>query len=135
MKKIRINAITNAQLMLKVSEGVYTTHELSEQTGMCIRTVRSYLAAMHKVGVLHITDWEEDANGIRTLKVYKLGKGKDVEKPKMTNKEIKARYRKKLKQRKLMRQFDAIKTVCTTTSTRRINKTLAANQSSLAKRA
>lgn len=134
-KAVRLNAITNAQLMLKLSEGVYTQLELAEESGLCVRTVRPYLKALHKVGVIHICEWTEDALGHRSQVVYKLGKGKDVEKPKMDEKAIAKRYREKLKQRKLMKALDAIKTVCTATSARRINKTLAANQESIRSRA
>lgn len=134
-KAVRLNAITNAQLMLKLSEGVFTQLELAQETGLCIRTVRPYLRALHKVGVIHICEWTEDGLGHRTQMVFKLGEGKDAQKPKMDVKAIAKRYREKLKQRKLMKDLNAIKTVCTTTSTRRINKTLAANQESIRSRA
>ncbi len=135
-KKIaKINAITNAQLMLKLTEGVYTAFELAEETGLGIRTIRPYLTAMHKVGVIHITEWTEDAIGHRSMKVYKLGPGKDVPKPRMTNAETRRRYRNKQKQIKLMRDLDAIKTIQPAASTRRINKTLAANEGRIERRA
>lgn len=127
-KVIRVNAITNAQLLSKVSEGVFTTNQLSEETGLCIRTIRNYLSAMHKVGVLHIIDWEEDSGGRRSLKVYKLGAGKDMPKPKMSNAETKRRYRLKIKKIKQFEKFNAIKVTQSEASAPRTSAAMAANQ-------
>jgi predicted ArsR family transcriptional regulator len=137
MKKpvIRVNAIAIAEMLKAAQEGVYTAYELSEISGLSINTVRGYINVFHKNGIVHISDWEEDLRGNRTRKVFKLGKGKDMPKPKQTASEVNRRYREKMKQIKLMKELDAIKTLRPATSTRRINKTLAANQGSIAKRA
>ena len=137
MKKpvIRVNAIAIAEMLKAAQEGVYTSHELVEITGLSINTVRGYMNVFHKKGIVHIADWEEDPKGNRTRKVFKLGKGKDMPKPKQSMSEINRRYREKMKQIKLMKELNAIKTLRPATSTRRINKTLAANQSSIAERA
>jgi hypothetical protein len=130
---IRVNAITNAQLLSKVSEGVFTTHQLSEETGLCIRTIRNYLSAMHKVGVLHITDWEEDTGGRRSLKVYKLGAGKDMPKPRMSNAETRRRYRLKIRKLKQFEKFNASKVTQSEASAPRTSALMAANQGVITK--
>jgi transcription initiation factor IIE alpha subunit len=134
-KIVRVNAIAIAEMLKAAQEGVCTSYELKEISGLNLNTVRGYMNVFHKAGVVHICDWEEDPRGNRTRKVYKLGKGKDMPKPKQSMSEINRRYREKMKQIKLMKELDAIKTLRPATSTRRINKTLAANQSSIASRA
>lgn len=99
-KVIRLNAITNAQLIKYLLEGIYTNQELSEITGLCVRTIRTYVSAMHKAGALHISSWKKDSIGHYSMCVYKIGEGKDAKKPKMTDSEIRKRYRQKLKARK-----------------------------------
>lgn len=136
MKKvIRVNAIAIAEMLKAAQEGIYTSWELVDISGLSINTVRGYMNVLHKAGVVHVCDWEEDSRGIRTRKVYKLGKGKDAIKPKLSEQEVNRRYREKIKAMKLMKDLNATKTVRTATSTRRIDKALAANQGSFASRA
>ena len=134
-KVIRVNAIAIAEMLKAAQEGIYTSWELVEISGLSINTVRGYMNVFHKAGIVHVCDWDEDARGNRTRKVYKLGKGKDVAKPKLSQQEVNRRYREKTKAMKLMKDMNAIKTLRHGTSTRRINKTLAANQGSFASRA
>lgn len=134
-KVIRVNAIAIAEMLKAAQEGIYTSWELVEMTGLSINTVRGYMNVFHKAGVVHVCDWEEDTRGNRTRKVYKLGAGKDVKKPKMSQSEVNRRYREKTKALKLMKALNATKTFQPATSTRRINKTLAANQGNFASRA
>ena len=100
MKKkiIRVNAIAIAEMLKAAQEGVYTSWELVDITGLTINTVRGYMNVFHKAGVIHVCDWEEDARGNRTRKVYKLGSGKDAKKPKLSQEEVNRRYREKMKQ-------------------------------------
>ena len=136
MKKvIRVNAIAIAEMLKAAQEGIYTSWELVEITGLTINTVRGYMNVFHKAGIIHICDWEEDARGNRTRKVYKLGAGKDAKKPKLSQSEVNRRYREKIKAMKLMKDLNATQTLRTTTSARRTSKTLAANQGEFASRA
>lgn len=134
-KFIRVNAIAIAEMLKAAQQGIYTSWELVEITGLTINTVRGYMNVLHKAGVVHVCDWEEDARGNRTRRVYKLGPGKDAIKPKKSLEEINRRYREKVKALKLMKDLNAIKTVQPAASTRRINKTLAANQGRFTNRA
>ena len=107
MKKvIRVNAIAIAEMLKAAQEGIYTSWELVEITGLTINTVRGYMNVFHKAGVVHICDWEEDARGNRTRRVYKLGAGKDVKKPKLSQSEVNRRYREKTKAMKLMKDLN-----------------------------
>ncbi len=134
-KVIRVNAIAIAEMLKAAQDGIYTAFELVEMTGLSINTVRGYMNVFHKAGVIHVCDWEEDIRGNRTRKVYKLGKGKDMPKPKMSQAEVNKRYREKVKNLKLMAGLNATQIVQSTTSTRRDSKTMAANQSRFASRA
>lgn len=134
-KVIRVNAIAIAEMLKAAQEGIYTSWELVEITGLTINTVRGYMNVLHKAGVVHVCDWEEDARGNRTRKVYKLGAGKDAKKPKLSQQEVNRRYRERTKALKLMKDLNAIKTVQPAASTRRIKKAMASNESSFASRA
>lgn len=81
-KKPRLNAISLSNLLLALQEGNYTMMQLCDMTGLAIQSVRHYCNTFHRKGVIHICDWEEDARGGRTLKVFKLGPGTDMAKPK-----------------------------------------------------
>ncbi len=99
----RINAIAMAELMLGLQDGCHTMIELGEMSGLSMQTVRRYLKMLHKRHVIHVADWREDAKGGRTLKVYALGTGTDMPRPKpMPQKVICARYRARKRQERLM---------------------------------
>lgn len=104
--RVRVNAVAIAQLLIGIQDACHSCHELAELTGLQVQTVRYYLNTLHSKGIIHICDWKEDARGSRILKVFSLGTGKDVPRPKpMTGKEICARYRAKNKQIKLANIF------------------------------
>lgn len=101
--RIRVNAIALANLLIGIQDACHSCHELAELTGLRVQTVRHYLNTLHSKGIIHICDWKEDARGSRILKVFALGTGKDMPRPKpLTGKEICARYRAKRKQVKLV---------------------------------
>lgn len=104
--RVRVNAIAIANLLIGLQDACHTCHDLSELTGLQIQTVRHYLKTLHAKGIIHICDWNEDARGGRTLKVYTLGTGEDMKKPKAKGpKAACAKYRAKQKQMKLANIF------------------------------
>lgn len=108
----RANAIAVAELMLGLHDACHTLTELADITGLAIQTVRRYCTLMHKRRVLHICDWREDKRGGRTLKVYALGEGVDMPKPKpKSSVEVCARYRAKRKQRVMLQRMAANNTI------------------------
>lgn len=94
---IKINTITQAQLIKLLLEGVYTCYELAEHTGLHYVTVLQYTRELHRVGAAHISSWEKDSRGRDVLKVYKLGEGKDAKRQKMTSAQRQERYRDRKK--------------------------------------
>ena len=102
-RALRVNAIAIAELMVALQHGCHSMVELADICGLTIGTVRNYLKQLHKRGAIHIVDWREDKRGARTLKVYELGIGKDMPKPKrMSSAEACARWKAKRKQAKLL---------------------------------
>ncbi len=105
---VRVNAIAIAELMVGLQDGCHTMLELADMSGLAIQTVRNYCNQLHKRGAVFISDWREDAKGGRTLKVYELGQGKDMPKPKRRSKaEACAKWRAKKKQTKLLAMMAA----------------------------
>jgi hypothetical protein len=94
-KVIKINAISQAHLIKAMLDGTLTCRELAEETGLHYVTVLQYTRELHAVGAAHICLWEKDILGRDSTKVYKIGKGKDAEREKMTGAERQARSRSK----------------------------------------
>jgi predicted ArsR family transcriptional regulator len=94
----KLNAITQAQLIKLLLEGIYTCEQLAEETGLHYVTVLQYTRELHRFGAAHISSWEKDCRGRDIIKVYRLGEGKDAKRHKMTDSQRQARYRSKRKQ-------------------------------------
>lgn len=93
----KINAITQARLINLMLDGVYTCQQLAEETGLHYITVLQYARELHRAGAAHIADWDEDARGRSTLKVYKIGRGKDAKRPRLTGAQRQERLRERRK--------------------------------------
>jgi len=105
---VRVNAIAISELLIGLQDGCHSMLELAEMTGLAIQTVRLYCNTMHRKGIVHIADWTEDAKGGRTLKVFALGSGTDMPKPKrLTNTQVCARYRSKQKHLTMVQRMAA----------------------------
>ncbi len=104
--RVRVNAIALANLLIGLQDACHTCHDLAELTGLRVGTVRHYLNTLHAKGIIHVCDWSEDAKGGRTLKVFTLGSGVDMPKPKPKGARVAcAKYRAKQKQLKLANIF------------------------------
>jgi hypothetical protein len=107
-KRSRINAIAIAELMIGLQDACHTMYELADMSGLAIQTVRGYCNTLHRRGIVHVADWSEDARGARTLKVFALGSGVDMPKPKPQPKtEGCRRWREKQRQQKLLHMMAA----------------------------
>ncbi len=107
-RSVRVNAIAIAELMIGLQDACHTMWELSAMSGLAINTVRNYCNTLHRRGIVHVSDWREDTKGGRTLKVFALGYGKDMPKPKpQTRAENCKRYREKRRQVKLLQMMAA----------------------------
>jgi len=93
----KLNAITQAQLIKLLWDGIYTCDQLAEETGLHVVTVYQYTRELHRFGAAHISSWEKDCRGRDIIKVYKLGPGKDAKRQKMTQAERQAKHRSKVR--------------------------------------
>jgi predicted ArsR family transcriptional regulator len=94
-KIIKINAISQANLIKLMLYGTMTCKELAEETGLHYVTVLQYTRELHAFGAAHICLWEKDNRGRDSIRVYKIGEGKDAKRQKMTGAERQARSRSK----------------------------------------
>ena len=90
---IKINAITQAKLIEAMLDGVYTCQELADQTGLHYVTVLQYARELHRAKAAHISGWDKDERGRDVIKIYKIGRGKDAKREKMTGAQRQARSR------------------------------------------
>ena len=94
---MKINAYSQAQLVSNLLDGDLTCAELAEVTGLHYVTVLEYCRELYRARAVHIVRWEADARGYSTVKVYKLGRGKDAPRPKLTPAQRQARHRERVK--------------------------------------
>lgn len=95
---IKINAILQAQLIKLLLEGEYSCEELAQETGLHYVTVLQYTRELHRAGAAHIVRYEKDSRDRDSIKVYKLGAGKDAKRAKLTaaQRQQRVRSRKQL---------------------------------------
>lgn len=94
-RKIKVNALSYAQLVKHMLEGVYTLQQLAEETGLHYLTVCQYARELHRAGAAHISSWEADSRGRDMVRIYKIGAGRDAKRQKLTGAERQAVVREK----------------------------------------
>jgi hypothetical protein len=94
---LKINQYTQARLIEAMLDGVYSCKELAEMTGLHYVTVLTYTRELHRAKAAHICAWEKDARGRDVIKIYKIGRGRDAKREKMTSAQRQARSRAKQK--------------------------------------
>ena len=94
---VKINRFTQAKLIEAMLDGVYSCTELAEITGLHYITVLEYARELHRAKAAHICGWEKDSRGRDVIKIYKIGRGKDAKREKMTSAQRQARVRAKQK--------------------------------------
>lgn len=94
---VKINKFTQAKLIESLLDGVYTCEELAEITGLHYVTVLYYTRELHRAKAAHICGWEKDAKGRDMIKIYKIGRGKDAKREKLSDSERQVRVRNKRK--------------------------------------
>lgn len=92
---IKVGALSYAQLVLHMLEGTYSCTELAEITGLHYVTVLQYTREMYLAGACHISSWEKDPRGRDITKIYKIGKGRDKLREKLSQVERMQRCRSK----------------------------------------
>lgn len=95
----RLNTLLFAMMMEDLADGPCRLQDLCDHTGLSIKTVRPLMNELHKRGVVYISGWERDNAGRMMIRVFSLGRRKDVEKQKKpkhaVQKEWRARQRAK----------------------------------------
>jgi len=97
---IKVAPHTYARLIEAMLDGVYTCSELAEHTGLHYVTVLEYTRELHRKGACHIDHFEKDLRGRDCVKVYRIGRGKDAKRQKLSGSERQRRTR--AKRRELM---------------------------------
>jgi DNA-binding transcriptional ArsR family regulator len=77
-RPVRLGPLSVAKIMRALFDGPCTVPELQEASGLSVSTLYEYLRALRKEGVVHVCAWEKDATGRESLRVFKLGPGKDA---------------------------------------------------------
>lgn len=93
----KVNQETYARLFKHLLYAPITAHELAEETGVHIVTAQSLMRCLKKYKVVHIFGWEKDTMGRDATPIYKLGRGKDKPREKLSMAERQRRYRAKKK--------------------------------------
>lgn len=87
---------TYAILFKHLLDSPMTAHELVDESGIHVVTAQRLMRTLKEYKVVHICAWEKDSRGRDVTPVYKLGKGRDKKRARMTTAERTQRYRKKL---------------------------------------
>lgn len=106
-RRVKVNAMSFGKLVEAMIDGTYNCHGLAEVTGLHYNTVTQYAREMHIAGACHIASWDKDSLGRDTIKVYKIGRGRDAKRQKMTQAERASRYRAKLRSIELLHRMAA----------------------------
>jgi hypothetical protein len=107
MKQVKVGALTYAQLIKHMFEGIYNCRELAEITGLHYVTVLQYTRELHAAGAAHICSWEKDCRGRDVIKIYKLGEGRDAKRQKLSGAVRQARTRAKRQHLELVQRMAA----------------------------
>lgn len=89
----KINAFTQGVLIELMLDGLYDCHELAERTGLHYVTVQGYCRELHRAGACFIDHWNPDSRDRDAIKVYKIGRGTDAKRRKLTSAQRQARTR------------------------------------------
>ena len=93
-----MTAVSYAQLIKFMLEGMYSCMELAEMTGLHYVTVLQYARELHLAGAVHISSWDKDIRGRDVVKIYKIGEGKDALRTKRSSADRAKDWRAKQKQ-------------------------------------
>lgn len=81
MTQAKTNAIAFAKLIGALHDGPCTILEMVEVTGLHRVTIEGQLRALRREGLVHICGWEKDRRGRYQVKVFLLGRKRDVPAP------------------------------------------------------
>lgn len=92
--KVRLNGLLFAMMLEELLSGPCTSEVLAEHTGLCLRTVRKTLQALHERKLVYIAAWEKDSIGRQAqVKVYAFGQARDAKRPTKSSSQVQRDYR------------------------------------------
>jgi predicted ArsR family transcriptional regulator len=93
-----LNHLSSAIMIEALMHGPVSVVDISDETGVSYTTTRRYIATLFARGLIHVAAWHEDTRGRRTLRAYKLGKGRNAPRPApRTHAERQSRHRERAK--------------------------------------
>ena len=93
----RIGHMTLAKTLKLMLDGPTTAQEVSEFTGVHLRTAQEWFRNLKAEGCVHVCAWHPDSIGRDSIPVWKLGKGTDKKKKVLGNTESARLYRERKK--------------------------------------
>lgn len=102
-QRIHAGPIAIAEMVAHLSAAPCTYEELQAYTGLNDTTIRQYIAAFKRRGLLHIAEWEPDSRGFAGRKpAFLWGEGSDAPRSVRTATERNRDYRERQKQVKML---------------------------------
>lgn len=99
----KVNALIFSMLVKLLYEGTRTCAELAEETGLHKLTVYDWTREMHRQGIIHICMW--DGEGRTSVRIFKMGPGRDAKRPTKTRDQISAEYKARKKAALLLQRM------------------------------
>jgi hypothetical protein len=109
-KPVRLGALSMAKITRALLDGPCSILELKLVSGLSINTLHEYMRALRKESVVHICGWEKDITGRDSLRIFKLGNGKDAPRTKKSKAQIARECRQRKQDAKLSQSFALINT-------------------------
>lgn len=101
-KLAKVNAMTFGRMLLYfVEHGDASVEEIREDTGLHPNTIREWLVAWKRLGIIHIGSWDKDVRGRPTIMRYHWGKGGDAKRPSLPMKQVRLNYIARQRAKKL----------------------------------
>lgn len=99
---VKINALSFGKMLgYLVEHGNASVEEIADETGLHPNTIREWLVAWKRLGIIHIGSWDRDCRGRPTILRYYWGPGKDAKRPSLTMQQVRANYVARQRAKKL----------------------------------
>ena len=109
LNKHLANVSAYAETIHALTQGACTVFDLSSESGLGLITIRKFVAALKRRGLIRVAAWETDRLGRSTIAAYTWGGGRNaVRPPRKTMEERRATYYQK-RQRLAIERGTAVK--------------------------
>lgn len=106
-RPVRLGPLSVAKIMRALLDGPCSMPELRYISGLSINTLHGYMRALRKEGVVHISGWEKDATGRDSLRVFKLGAGRDAPRRRKPKAQVARECRQRKQEAMMLKLFAA----------------------------